>query len=175
LNLGLASQDIFRTGEAAGTAAVHAFFQGMLPDVATFTGQGRGQIREANLVKLPLFISMFRDVLSVQRIKDTYFHLVDARFGIGKGKFTALSGDAIAMESDVMTLRGFGSVDFDLNCDLFLSLPSFGLPQIPLISPFLRRIIDNIAAFHVTGPLDEPQISYVLMRDLQMLFRSEPK
>jgi len=79
------------------------------------------------------------------------------------------------MESDVMTLRGFGSVDFDLNCDLFLSLPSFGLPQIPLISPFLRRIIDNIAAFHVTGPLDEPQISYVLMRDLQMLFRSEPK
>ena len=162
-------------GQAAGTAAVHAFFQGMLPDVATFTGQGRGQIREANLVKLPLFISMFRDVLSVQRIKDTYFHLVDARFGIGKGKFTALSGDAIAMESDVMTLRGFGSVDFDLNCDLFLSLPSFGLPQIPLISPFLRRIIDNIAAFHVTGPLDEPQISYVLMRDLQMLFRSEPK
>ncbi|HAK95846.1 MAG TPA: hypothetical protein DCM87_12845 [Planctomycetes bacterium] len=175
LNLSRASKDIFRSGEATGTAAVHAFFQGTIPDVATFTGQGRGQIKEANLVKLPLFISMFRDVLSVQRIKDTYFHLVDARFRIENGKFTAPDGSSIAMESDVMTLRGFGSVDFALNCDLFLSLPSFGLPQIPLVSPFLRRIIDNIAAFHVTGPLDDPQISYVLMRDIQMLFRSEPK
>ncbi len=175
LNLSRASQDIFRSGEATGTASVHAFFRGTIPDVASFTGQGRGQIKEANLLKLPLFISMFRDVLSVQRIKDAYFHLVDARFRIEHGKFVAPDGSSIAMESDVMTLRGFGSVDFGLNCDLFLSLPSFGLPQIPLVSPFLRRIIDNIAAFHVTGPLDDPQISYVLMRDVQMLFRSEPK
>ncbi len=175
MDLSRASQDIFRGGEATGTASADAFFQGTIADVATFTGKGRGQLKEANLVKLPLFVSMFRDILTVQRIKDSYFHLVKADFAIEGGKFVASGGEAISMESDVMTLRGFGTVDFDLNCDLYLSLPSFGLPEIPLVSSFLRLIVDNLAVFHVTGSIDEPQINPMMMRDLQRLFGGEHK
>jgi hypothetical protein len=77
------------------------------------------------------------------------------------------------MESEFMTLTGGGYLDFDLVMDLYLSLPSFGLPSIPVVSDVLRLLVDNIVVIHVQGPFDKPEVSVVPMQDILSLFQGK--
>ena len=173
VDLKLASSDLFRKGQASGKASTSSLFRGDIRDIKSFKGDGWARMEDANLVKLPIFISMFKDVLKLQRIQETYFHKVEIQpFTIRNGRFRTPSWDSIVMDSDVMTLRGGGSIDFDLNLDLYMSLPSF-LPAIPLVSDIWRRLIDNLVGFHVTGSVDDPKIGYIPIRDIISLFSSE--
>jgi hypothetical protein len=100
----------------------------------------------------------------------SYFHKVQTNFIFDKGRFKAPSRTSISMESEYMTLRGGGTVSFDLETDLYLSLPSFGLPSIPVVSDVLKLLVDNIVVFHVTGPVDRPSVNVVPMQDILSLF-----
>jgi hypothetical protein len=114
-------------------------------------------------------------VLKLEPVSSDYFHKVGATFQFDAGRFKAPSRDSIVMESDLMTLKGGGSVDFDMNLNLYLSLPSFGLPQIPVVSDILGLLIDNIAVFHVTGPLESPRVTVVPMQDILSIFKEEER
>jgi len=166
-----ASKDIFRDGEATGQAAAIAFFEGKMADLKTLKGDGQARLREANMVKLPLFVSMF-NLLKLKPVEASYFHNVFVKFVFDNGRFKAPTGDSIVMESELMTLRGGGTVDFDLNLDLYLSLPSFGLPSIPVVSSLLRGLIDNIVVLHVTGTVDDPSVGVVPIRNIISIFKS---
>ncbi len=169
VDLKAASGDIFKEGQATGLAKANAFFTGKMQNLKTLEGDGQLMLREANLVKLPMFVSMF-NVLKLQPMTTSYFHKVQANFVFDKGRFKAPSRTAISMESEYMTLRGGGTVDFDLNTDLYLSLPSLGLPNIPVVSDVLKLLVDNILVFHVTGPADKPSVNVVPMQDILSLF-----
>ena len=88
---------------------------------------------------------------------------------VKRGSALEYPGGADAFEPSATA--GGGSVDFDLNVDLYLYLPSFGFPHIPVVSPILKRVIDNIMAFHVKGSVDGPDVDLVPMQDILSLFK----
>ncbi len=166
-----ASADLFEKGRASGIASVETFFSGDIRNVKSFKGTGNAHVREANLIKFPLFISMFQNLLKFEKIKQSYFHKIDIpKFFIENGRFRTDSWDSILMKSDIMTLRGGGSIDFDMSLDLNFSLPSF-LPTIPGLSSVLRLFIDNVVGFHITGTVDNPNVKPMPLRDIIELFK----
>jgi len=171
VDLAEASKDLFKSGEAEGRAEATALFYGPLGDLRNLKGSGEAKVRQANLVRLPLFVSIF-NLLRLKPVGNSYFHRVDVTFVFDRGRFKAPTSRSITLQSDLLTLRGGGSMDFELNLDLYLSLPSFGLPHIPVVSDVLKRLIDNVAVFHVSGSVDDPKVRIVPMKDVLSLFRS---
>jgi hypothetical protein len=169
VNLKPASTDIFRKGQASGLGKAQVYFHGDMNNLTTLEGNGHVMLREANLVKLPMFVSMF-SLLRLQPVTTSYFSRVETKFRFDKGRFRAPRRDSITMVSEFMTLEGGGSVDFDLNLDLYLRLPSLGLPSIPVVSDALRLLLDNIMVFHVTGEVDDPSVKIVPIKDVLSLF-----
>lgn len=171
VDLGKASKDLFKEGRATGKAFVDAEFYGKVGDIQSFQGKGQAYMTQANLIKLPLFLSMF-NLLQFQPVKQSYFNKVSIdHFQIEKGHFHAKAWNAIAMKSDALTMYGGGSIGFDLSLDLYLSMPPLG-PPIPLVTDVIQLLLDSMLGFHVTGTIDVPKLNYVPFRYILRLFKN---
>jgi len=165
VDLGAAAPDLLRVDDASGRGRGGVLFRGKIGQPKTIQGKGQIRIEEAQLVRLPLILGLFR-LLKLDIPKRTYFKDIRFDYGIRDGRFIAPHWDSIELRSDALSFRGGGAVDFDLVADLYLSPVFFPGFEIPLLGPLLAKIKQNLVAIQVRGPLDEPQVSYILVKDI---------
>ncbi len=160
LEVAKAAQDVFGA-EGAGTrglASGHVAFRGRSGDVNSIRGKGRGTIREARLVQLPLFLGLI-GVLFGDTSGGHFFRSVDLSYDIRDGKFDAGS-DGIHINSAGIKLRGGGTMDFTGNLDLTL-LPRLLNVEIIGVEQLFKLIKHGTAKLSVTGDLGRPKVDFV--------------
>ena len=112
-----------------GTARGKIRFQGKAGNVLSLTGKGEGNIENARLVELPLFLGILSRLFGESSGRH-YFNEVALRYTIGDGKFKA-GGDGVEIRSQGLKLIGGGTMDFSGALDLALE-PRFGRSLIKL-------------------------------------------
>ncbi|MBN1417570.1 MAG: hypothetical protein JXP34_02275 [Planctomycetes bacterium] len=165
VDFGAAAPDLLRVEDASGRSRGSVLFRGKIGEPKTIEGRGQIRIEEAQLVRLPLILGLFR-LLKLDIPKRTYFKDIRVDYRIRDGRFISPHWDSIELKSDALSFRGGGSMDFDLGADLYLSPVFFPGFEIPLLGPLLAKIKQNLVAIQVRGPLDDPQVSYVLVKDI---------
>ncbi len=160
LKVAMAAEDVFGApgtgteGEASGEVE----FAGRVGDSRSVVGQGRGSIKRAKLVQLPLFVGIL-GVLFGDSLGDHYFNSVDLEYLIKDGKFVA-TPNGIRIESRGIKLRGDGTMDFDGKLNLTL-LPRLFNVEVPVFESVLSAIKSVTGRIVVKGDLANPSPKFV--------------
>ncbi|TWT31603.1 hypothetical protein Enr8_35250 [Blastopirellula retiformator] len=141
----------------------------------TYQGNGRAQLRDANLYQLPLAVSLLK-VLAARTPDNTAFHTSDVDFQIN-GEYVYLN--RMTVSGDAISLTGAGEANMDGRISMrFYSELGNNRYQIPVIRPLLGEAGRNLMVIHVNGTLDHPEtqqeIFPVVNETLEQLFPEQP-
>lgn len=158
-------------GQLAGKAFLELALRGNTRGRHTWEGQGTAQLREANLLELPIVLALLSRLSSGRR-DNTAFTECDVAFRISQ---EYVYFDRFDLTGDAITLKGLG--EMSLNRDLDLDFYSImGREQLwsPLVRPFLGEASKQFLLIHVNGTLSEPQTTQEVLprlnESLQQLF-----
>ncbi len=156
-----AAGDVFGEAQGAGTrgdASGWVRFKGRSGDVHSVVGEGRGDITNAKLAQLPLFLGLL-GVLMGDATEGHYFNEVGLRYTIKDGKFRT-PGDGIRINSSGIKLLGGGEMDFTGKLFLKFQPRLLGF-QIPVLEQILALIKKGVAEVWVSGVLQDPRVQFV--------------
>lgn len=158
-------------GQLSGKAFLELALRGNTRGRHTWEGQGTAQLREANLLELPIVLALLSRLSSGRR-NNTAFTECDVAFRVSQ---EYVYFDRFDLAGDAITLKGLG--EMSLNRDLDLDFYSImGREQLwsPLVRPFLGEASKQFLLIHVNGTLSEPQTSQEVLprlnESLQQLF-----
>ncbi|HEY2412200.1 MAG TPA: AsmA-like C-terminal region-containing protein [Pirellulaceae bacterium] len=139
------------TGKVYGVAHI----AGSPQAVHTWHGDGKINLREADLYELPSMITLLK-LLSVQRPNSTAFTNSNIDFRIEGDE---LELDRIDFSGDAISLKGKGRVNNQRQLDLkFYPLVGREERQLAIFRPLLGQTGQEFMLIEVTGPLDQPEI-----------------
>jgi hypothetical protein len=123
--------------------------------VHTWHGDGKINLREADLYELPAMITLLK-LLSVQRPNSMAFTNSNIDFRI-EGDELAL--DRIDFSGDAISLKGKGRVSSQRQLDLkFYPLVGREERQLAIFRPLLGQTGQELMLIEVSGPLDQPEV-----------------
>ena len=160
IQVALAAEDVFGSSasDTKGAASGFVNFEGRAQNVYSIVGKGRGEIKKARLVQLPLFIGLL-GALFGDPSEGQFFKSVLIEYSIKDGQFVVGRND-IRINSRGIKLLGSGTMDFGGKLDLVF-LPRFFGVQVPGVEQFLELIKRGAAKIAVTGDLKDPQFEFV--------------
>ena len=149
------------TGLAFGAVELHGTSRG----VHTLGGDGVVQLREANIYKLPLMLSLLK-LLSIRDPDQTAFTSSDLEFRLEGDR---VYFDRIDFDGDAISLEGRGELGFDQELNLTFDT-SLGRDDSQLLSRILRPILKEagrrLVSIKVTGTLQEPLSEPIALPEL---------
>lgn len=139
------------TGKVYGLAHI----AGSPQAVHTWHGDGKINLREADLYELPSMVTLLK-LLSVQRPNSTAFTNCNIDFRIEGDE---LELDRIDFSGDAISLKGKGRVNNQRQLDLkFYPLVGREERQLAIFRPLLGQTGQEFMLIEVTGPIDQPEI-----------------
>ncbi len=162
--------------KAKGTVDGRLYLSGVSGKGPTRRGTGQVHIRQAQMVKLPLVLSMLSAV-NLTIPDDNAFHDAQASFYLQGDR---LVFEKIELQGRAFSMLGGGSMNIDSQeMDLtFLTGSPHPLPRIPILIDLARGASREIMEIAVTGPLEDPKIEghslYSLRTTLDLLFPKSP-
>lgn len=152
-----AAEDVFGAAGAGtkGVAQGYVKFSGRTGSERSVVGEGKGEIVEARLVQLPLFLDLLA-VLTGNPIGAQFFNEVLAVYEIKNGRFVAKS-DGLRLNSPGIKLRGGGTMDFQGKLDLVF-LPRIFNAEVVVLEQILDLLKKSLVEIRIAGNLKEPEI-----------------
>ena len=139
------------TGKVFGLVHIAGSPQG----VHTWHGDGKINLREADLYELPAMITLLK-LLSIQRPNNTAFTNSNIDFRIEGDE---LELDRIDFSGDAISLKGKGRMSSQRQIDLkFYPLVGREERQLAIFRPLLGQTGQELMLIEVTGPLDQPEV-----------------
>lgn len=139
------------TGKVFGLVHITGSPQGM----HTWHGDGKINLREADLYELPAMITLLK-LLSVRRPNSTAFTNSNIDFRIEGDE---LELDRIDFSGDAISLKGKGRLNSQRQLDLkFYPLVGREERQLAIVRPLLGQTGQELMLIEVTGPLDQPEV-----------------
>jgi hypothetical protein len=139
------------TGKVYGLAHI----AGSPQAVHTWHGEGKINLREADLYELPSMVTLLK-LLSIQRPNSTAFTNSNIDFRIQGDE---LELDRIDFSGDAISLKGKGRVNNQRQLDLkFYPLVGREERQLAIFRPLLGQTGQEFMLIEVTGPIDQPEI-----------------
>ena len=137
----------------------------------TLEGSGVIQLREANIYELPNMMRLLRE-LRIREVdpKSGAFSSADVKFRL-QGNTVFL--DPLIFDGNAFNLHGNGTMRLD-NRTVDLTMKArLGnrQSQIPILSPVVGGVVDQIVQLSVQGPLSEPTFSRILMPEVDKAIR----
>ncbi len=120
--------------------------------------RGTGAIRlfEADIYEIPVMLALLK-LLSIRQPDTTAFTNSEIDFRV-QGEHVYL--DRVNFYGDAVSLKGSGEMDLDRHIDLkFYSLVGRGELDLPIVRAVVRQASKQLLLIHVTGTLDEPQLT----------------
>ncbi len=122
----------------------------------SWRGTGAIRLYEADIYEVPVMLALLK-LLSIRQPDTTAFTSSEIDFRI-QGEHVYL--DRINFYGDAVSLKGSGELDLDRRIDLkFYSLVGRLELDLPVIRTVVRQASKQLLLIHVTGTLDEPQLS----------------
>ncbi|MFQ5589738.1 MAG: AsmA-like C-terminal region-containing protein, partial [Phycisphaerae bacterium] len=140
-------------------------------------GEGRVEIREGNVYRLPIMLAIL-NVINLSVPDQDAFHDIQADFRV-RGQHIELSN--LSLQGALLSLVGYGSISLpDRGVDLYLVHVPPWLAQVPGLYAAVEGASRELVELHVTGPLFRPTVTPEPLRstlaELKSLFqRKEPK
>ena len=144
-----------------GTLYADAQFTGSLRNVNIWSGNGAIRLRDANLYELPVMAKLFR-LLYVRPPDSGAFETADVQFRIDGDRFPL---DQVALDGDVISLRGDGSINLrrELHLDLYTYVGRRG-QLAALVGPLIGKGDSaSLLRIEVDGTVDNPQVKRSLL------------
>lgn len=121
----------------------------------SLAGRGNIRLRDADIYKFPLMISLLK-ILSIREPDKSAFSESDIDFVI-EGDHIYLT--RINFKGDAISLEGAGEMDFNRNLNLtFGTRLGRGDRNLPVLRELLGNAGDQIVVIHVEGPASDPKI-----------------
>jgi len=120
--------------------------------------RGTGAIRlfEADIYEIPVMLALLK-LLSIRQPDTTAFTSSEIDFRV-QGEHVYL--DRINFNGDAVSLKGSGEMDLERRINLkFYSLVGPGELNLPIIRAVVRQASKQLLLIHVTGTLDQPQLT----------------
>jgi len=154
----LGVQDKNLGGRLSGTTRL----EGRVTDRASWTGNGKLSLRNAQLWKLPVFLPVFMK-LSITQQKpfttgEVRFRIRDENVLVRRMKF----------QSETSRLMGKGRIGFDGDIKLNLQTEDIDPVTIPVIGWAYNKVTSNLVTLQATGTLKNPSVTFT---PLPFLFR----
>jgi hypothetical protein len=149
-------------GNLSGQAFLEIALEGNTRGRNTWRGGGTCQVRNANLLELPLFLAIFNRLSSGRR-DNTAFTQSDVAFRV---RDDYVYFDRFDLSGDTITLKGRGEMSLDQ--ELALNFYSVVNEQLwsPLVRPFLGEASRQFLLIRVDGTLGQPQTSQEVLPGL---------
>ncbi|GHT34345.1 hypothetical protein FACS189427_01490 [Planctomycetales bacterium] len=153
--------------KTTGTLSMQAHFYGNGKKTETLGGQGKIELRDANIYEAPVMMQLLRE-LSIRQSDSNAgaFRSIDVNFFL-QGNRVIL--DPLVFEGDVLSLTGNGEMRLDSRNINLVMKTRLGnrRTQIPLISEILGGAGDQIVQLSIEGPLASPAVRRVLLPEIQ--------
>ena len=156
-----------RNVEGTLNAGIHLFGEGR--KMEALGGSGVIQLRDANIYELPNMMRLLREL----RIRDVgdktgAFSSADVKFRL-QGNTIVL--DPLIFDGNAFNLHGNGTMRLDNRTVDLMMKARLGnrRSQIPIVSPVLGGVGDQIVQLSVQGPLSEPTFSRILLPEFQKM------
>jgi hypothetical protein len=146
----LKTQNIRGQGNALITLSGNRFGQ------SSWRGTGAIRLFEADIYEIPVMLALLK-LLSIRQPDTTAFTNSEIDFRV-QGEHVYL--DRINFYGDAVSLKGSGEMDLDRRIDLkFYTLVGRGELDMPVVRAVLRTASKQLLLIHVTGTLDDPQLT----------------
>lgn len=141
--------------QADGLLNADLVLTGLPSSPHTLSGVGSLTLRSANLYRLPLLVQLFR-LLSIRLPEERAFESADIQFRIDGDRIPL---DKIALDGDVISLRGSGWTNFrrELYLDLYTYVGSRGTLA-ALLGPLVSQDNATLLRIEVEGMADNPSM-----------------
>ncbi len=141
--------------QADGLLSADLVLTGLPSSPHTLSGVGSLTLRSANLYRLPLLVQLFR-LLSIRLPEERAFESADIQFRIDGDRIPL---DKIALDGDVISLRGSGWTNFrrELYLDLYTYFGSRGTLA-ALLGPLVNQDNATLLRIEVEGMADNPSM-----------------
>lgn len=156
-NLGEFSQEMaLKTQSIRGQANALLKLSGNRFGRPSWRGTGAIRLFEADIYEIPVMLALLK-LLSIRQPDTTAFTNSEIDFRI-QGEHVYL--DRINFYGDAVSLKGSGEMDLERRIDLkFYSLVGRLELDLPVIRTVVRQASKQLLLIHVTGTLDQPQLS----------------
>jgi hypothetical protein len=152
VNLAIGSNDIFGTPDIAGLASGQLQVRGKTQEPESMTGFGSVYVIAGKLSRIPAIAAIFLNPFKGLSSANLDIHKADAKYRIRDRKFVLEEWGDLRLESEVVTILGKGTLDFDNELDLLLEPQTLG--GFPIIS----AIVNSLARFRLKGNLEDPEL-----------------
>ncbi|MBX3442182.1 MAG: hypothetical protein KF774_07225 [Planctomyces sp.] len=165
----------------SGNVAGEVRLRGVGSDATRITGAGWGEITQAQLYDLPVFVKVFQ-LIQFRPPENSAFNRAYGEFELRDGKFDF---QRIGLVGNAISLYGKGFVGFAGGAAQTLDLQLYTMVQnrTPIVGPIIERLGRRWVGIHVLGSISEPtavtQARIPLLDDafkglMQALERGEP-
>ena len=151
-----------------GTLNCNLHLRGIGTKWETVSGTGTIQLRDANIYGAPVMVRLLRELRRIRSIDPDagMFSSMDVDFSIsGLQMFfnsVIFEGGAISLHGDGMMQLENRQVDLTMKTRL-----GNRRMQIPIISPIIGGVGDQLVQLKVTGPLSDPTVFRILVPEVQ--------
>lgn len=123
---------------------------------SSWRGTGAIRLFDADIYEIPVMLALLK-LLSIRRPDTTAFTSSEIDFRV-QGEHVYL--DRVNFNGDAISLKGSGEMDLQRRIDLkFYSLVGPGELNIPIVRAVVRQAAKQLLLIHVTGTLDQPQLT----------------
>jgi len=123
---------------------------------SSWRGTGAVRLFDADIYEIPVMLALLK-LLSIRQPDTTAFTNSEIDFRV-QGEHVYL--DRINFYGDAISLKGSGEMDLDRRIDLkFYSLVGRGEVDLPVVRAVVRQASKQLLLIHVTGTLDDPQLT----------------
>lgn len=159
----------------SGTATAQLRLSGRADRPETIVGEGRLEIKQAQLYELPLFVALLRQLLRPDKSA--------AAFDTCRVDFTVqreqINLQRMELVGDALSLLGNGQINFHRQVDLnFFTVAGRNRFYIPIVSELYEMGSQQILWITVNGTLDQPKTNQVIlpqMNDMLKQLLGEPR
>jgi hypothetical protein len=151
------AQDLMgRAENLRGTLFVQGEIGGKLGVPESLTGQGRVQLRDADIYEVPLMVALLR-ILMIREPRRSAFSSAAMNFEL-EGERIIIP--YVVFEGDALNFEGSGELDWGGRIHLTLRT-NFGRPdgRWPIVRQWIGGASEQLVVLHVTGWLHDPLIS----------------
>lgn len=163
IDISRAAPGIFKDEKlkTTGVGSGEVRFSGITGNTSSIIGEGSGEVKGANFSDLPVFSKAVKYVSRNEK-SGLEFSDLRAKYNIRAEKFHISEGE-ILLKGPVMNLRGQGSMNFYgiLNMSFVPEIFDFKFTPVDWIKK-------NLAKVSVTGPLENPNTTLVLLSGVHL-------
>lgn len=156
--------------ELSGYVDGRFFLTGTAGDVASRRGGGRIQVRDAELYRLPLLLSILQ-VINLSPPEASAFQSASARLTIVgdtlRFRNVELAGGALALLGDGTMALSSGAIDLRL-----VTVSPHRWAQVPVVSEMVEGLSRELIEVEVSGTLREPKVVAQPLRNMEVMLEA---